>query len=190
MEKAFTEAMDFEAVDFGEKPLPPGDYERCHFLNCNFSGTVLAGILFIDCRFTGCNFANANPAQAAFRDVQFKDCKLLGLHFESCNHFLFAAGFENCVMDLCNFYKMKLKQTVFKNTSLHEADFTQADCSAAVFHHCDLHRAVFEHTVLEKADFRTAFNYAFDPDLNKIKKAKFAMPGVAALLSKYDIIIE
>jgi hypothetical protein len=43
---------------------------------------------------------------------------------------------------------------------------------------------------LEKVDFRTAVNYAFDPNSNKIKKAKFSLMGLAGLLSKYDIDIE
>ncbi|HUZ61183.1 MAG TPA: hypothetical protein VMU83_20575 [Hanamia sp.] len=29
-------------------------------------------------------------------------------------------------------------------------------------------------TNLEKADFRSAFNYSIDPELNEIKKAKFS----------------
>jgi fluoroquinolone resistance protein len=43
---------------------------------------------------------------------------------------------------------------------------------------------------LEKADLRTAYNYSIDPSINKIKKAKFSLPGVVGLLSKYDIEIE
>jgi fluoroquinolone resistance protein len=49
--------------------------------------------------------------------------------------------------------------------------------------------ATFDNTNLEKADFTTAFNYLIDPDTNRIKKAKFALPGVLALLNKHDIVI-
>ncbi len=71
-----------------------------------------------------------------------------------------------------------------------EVDFTEADLSSAVFDNCDLTRSIFENTILEKADFRTSRNYSFDPDLNKIKKAKFSYPGILGLLGKYDIEIE
>jgi hypothetical protein len=50
--------------------------------------------------------------------------------------------------------------------------------------------AKFENTNLEKADFRTAFNYSFNPDLNQIKKAKFAVQGLAGLLLHHQIMIE
>jgi len=48
---------------------------------------------------------------------------------------------------------------------------------------------VFENTILEKVDFSTSFNYSIDPEMNKIKKAKFSLPEVIGLLNKYDIEI-
>ncbi len=42
----------------------------------------------------------------------------------------------------------------------------------------------------EGVDFRTSFNYSIDPQLNRIKKAKFSLPGIAGLLDKYDIVID
>ena len=50
--------------------------------------------------------------------------------------------------------------------------------------------AKFENSILEKADLRTSRNYLIDPELNKIKKAKFSIHGIAGLLAKYDIEIE
>ncbi len=114
---------------------------------------------------------------------------MLGLPFEHCNTFLLAFTFEGCNLALSSFFEMPLKKTVFTNCILHEAEFSGADLSGAVFDGCDLKRAIFDNTNLEKADFRTAFNYAFDPAQNKVKKARFSWPGVAGLLSKYDIEI-
>jgi uncharacterized protein YjbI with pentapeptide repeats len=128
--------------------------------------------------------------KTAIRDVQFKDCKLLGLHFYNANNMLFSASFDNCVLNFSSFYKMNLKKAEFKNCTLHEADFTEADFTGAVFHNCDLAKTSFENTILEKADLRTSFNYSIDPNINRIKKAKFSLPAVVGLLDKYDIQIE
>jgi len=114
----------------------------------------------------------------------------MGLQFATCDDFLFTATFENCILNFSSFYKMKLKKTVYKNCNLSEVDFTEADLSAALFDHCDLAKALFENTILEKTDFRTAYNYSIDPELNKLKKARFSLPGIAGLLDKYDIDIE
>jgi hypothetical protein len=51
-------------------------------------------------------------------------------------------------------------------------------------------RAIFHGTTLEKADLRTALNYAIDPENNWIRKAKFSLPAVTGLLSKYEIEID
>ena len=47
-----------------------------------------------------------------------------------------------------------------------------------------------ENSNLEKADFRTAANYSFNPELNKMKKTRFSLSGLPGLLAKYDIEIE
>jgi uncharacterized protein YjbI with pentapeptide repeats len=123
------------------------------------------------------------------RDLKFIDSKLLGLHFQDCSDFLFAVNFDKCILNLSSFFKQKLKKTFFKDCSLLEVDFTEADLSNAVFENCDLSGTKFEKTNLEKADLRTSFNYSIDPEINKIKKAKFSIEGIIGLLDKYDIEI-
>jgi uncharacterized protein YjbI with pentapeptide repeats len=70
-----------------------------------------------------------------------------------------------------------------------QADFTETDLTEAKFENCDLSSATFENTILQKADLRTAYNYSIDPSINKLKKAKFSMTGIAGLLDKHDIEI-
>ena len=69
-------------------------------------------------------------------------------------------------------------------------DFTETDLSSAIFQNCNLKNALFHNSVLEKADFRTAYNYSLDPEINKINKAKFSKKDVIGLLVKYNIRIE
>ncbi len=70
-----------------------------------------------------------------------------------------------------------------------EVDFTECDLTAASFDNCDMLEATFDRTILEKADFRTAYHYSINPEVNRIKKAKFSLPEVTGLLNKYDIEI-
>ena len=190
MERIYVEEKTFDKIDFTEKPLAKGNYENCYFNNCNLSNADLSGIHFSECAFAGCNLSLAKLGGTKFNDIKFKDCKLLGLRFDHCDDFLFSVRFDDCILKLSSFYKRKLKKTVFRNTNLQEADFTEADVSGSVFDNCDLLRATFVNAVLEKADFRTAYNYAIDPEVNRMKKARFSIAGVAGLLGKYDIVIE
>jgi hypothetical protein len=50
--------------------------------------------------------------------------------------------------------------------------------------------ARFEESNLERADFRTASHYSIDPEMNKLKGAKFSLLGIPGLLDKYGIIID
>lgn len=167
--------------------LPSGDFEGCRFSHCNFSSVDLSGINFTECTFDNCNLSSAKILQTTFNDVKFVQSKMLGLHFNTASQYLFTVHFEHSTLDLCSFYQCKMKKTVFFHCSLQEADFTETVLTEAVFEGCNLRDAKFENTILEKADLRTAFSYTIDPNLNKIRKAKFAYPAVLALLDKYGI---
>lgn len=190
MEEVLVSDEVFDKIDFRQNALPTGEYEDCTFNNCDFSETDLSAIKFIDCDFSGCNLSLAKISRTVFQNAKFKNCKMLGLHFDECSEFLLSFRFENCVLNHSSFYKTRIKKTHFKDSQLRETDFTECDLSEAVFEKCDLARATFENTNLEKADFRTAFNYSFDPDFNRVRKAKFSLSGVSGLLDKYDIKID
>lgn len=190
MANTYFEGLTFERTDFSEKGLPKGEYDHCSFVNCIFANTDLSGINFSECEFKGCNLSMAKLSKTAIRDVRFKACKLLGLHFEQCNKLLFSVDFEDCTLNFSSFYKLTIKKTRFKNCSLHEVDFTETDLTSSVFDNCDFNNAHFENTILEKVDLRTSYHYSIDPELNRVKKAKFSMAGIVGLLAKYDIEIE
>ena len=181
----------FEEKSFGKEFVPQkGEYENCDFNYCNFADCDLSDYRFVNCRFKDCNFSLAKLYNTMFQDVKFLDCKMVGLQFDMCNEFGISFSFEGCGLNHSCFYRMNLKRIVFKNSQLQEVDFVEADLSNAVFQNCDLSGAVFDRTLLEKADFRTSYNYTLDPEVNRIKKAKFSSKEVLGLLEKYDIEIE
>lgn len=188
MEQAYDET--FEKIDFKATPLKKGEYESCSFKNCDLSEADLADVRFIGCDFISCNLSLAKFKKTSFQDVKFKDCKMLGLRFEHCDPFNLSFSFDNCMLNHSSFYLVKLKKTLFKNCQLQECDFTETDLSSAALDDCDLARSTFENTILEKADLRTAYNYAIDPELNRVKRARFSLSGVPGLLGRYDIDIE
>ncbi len=190
MTEQYFEDGTFEKIDFTAKALGKGEYDGCTFKHCNFSNTDLSNTDFSDCEFIGCNLSMAKLVKTAFKNIKFKDCKLLGLHFENCSPFLFEVNFDNCLLNLSSFYKMKIIKTTFKDSTLHEVDFTEANLANAIFDNCDLNNAIFSNSIVEKADFRTAYHYSINPETNKIKKAKFSMAGITGLLNQYDIVVE
>ena len=81
--------QQFKKLNATTETLELAEYENCTFTDCLFTNTDFSGFLFSDCTFVGCDLSMANLANSSFREVKFKDCKLLGLHFEHCNPFLF-----------------------------------------------------------------------------------------------------
>lgn len=170
--------------------FPLGEYENCKFVSCDFSDVDLSSCVFLSCEFSGCNLSMVKIAKASFQEVTFSDCKLLGMRWDSCNPFGISLGFSNCILTHSSFYKLKIKNTNFKSCQLQEVDFTEAELNNASFDGCDLKGAVFSATNLERTDFRTAVNFAIDPEANRIRKAKFSLSGVRGLLNKYGVEID
>ena len=190
MDNNLHEDKTFENIDFTAAKAGIREFADCIFINCNFNKADLSNDDFMDCQFRLCNLSLAIMENTGLKNVRFTGCKLMGIDFSRCNNFNFSATFENSPLDYCSFYQKKMKKTSFSNCSLKDADFTETDLSGALFTDCDLLNASFIQTNLEKADLRTAKNYALDPEMNKIKKAKFSFPGIAGLLARYDIVIE
>lgn len=190
MHNHFVEDKTFDKVNFKETVLLKGEYENCTFSTCDFSNTDLSNVKFISCKFEHCNLSMALLGNTAFKEVIFTNSKMLGLRLDHCSRMALEISVENCTLNHSSFHKLKLKNTVFKSSQLEEVDFTECDLTGALFDNCNLQKAVFDNTILEKTDFTTAYNYSFDPERNRIKKAKFSLNGVAGLLSKYNIEID
>ncbi|AKQ47189.1 hypothetical protein TH63_18570 [Rufibacter radiotolerans] len=190
MTETFHQDKTFDQINYADKVVTGREFEDCTFTRCDFSNSNFSHNSFTDCRFSDCNLSMVQLSNSKLHGATFVNCKLVGVDFSLCHDFLFAVNFKGCSLDYTYFGKKNLKKTVFESCSIKEANFTDADLTEAAFLDCDLTRTVFHRTNLEKADFRTAVHYALDPELNRIKKAKFSMPGVLGLLAKYDIVIK
>jgi uncharacterized protein YjbI with pentapeptide repeats len=190
MEEVYISDQTFDKYSFAENRPEKGEYENCIFKMCDFSGYDLSGYKFSECDFIASNLSLVKLNTTALQNITFRDCKLMGLHFYTCNEFALSLSFDGCILNHSSFYRMKLRKTSFTNSQLQETDFTECDLSSSIFDRCDLTKAMFENSILEKVDFRSASNYIIDPEINRIKRAKFSLPGVTGLLSKYDIVIE
>jgi fluoroquinolone resistance protein len=189
-EPSWISETTFSKVDFATMPLRKGEYEKCTFQSCRFSGTDLSGYVFSECRFIDCDLSLCALKGTSFRETVFTGCKLMGLQFRNCKPFLLSFGFTDCILDYSGFQGLKLPGICFRKCSLMEADFTGTELRNAVFDTCDLNRAAFSGTILEGADLRSAFNFDIDPMNNRLRKARFAREGAPGLLKHFGIIFE
>lgn len=166
------------------------DFERCTFINCNFSNADFLGVAFTDCIFINCTFTEAKINYVSLRDASFTKCNFTGVNFSMVDSLLFSVEFKDCILDYAKFYTLKLKGTLFTNCSLTAVDFMKSDLTDVIFDNCNLHKSVFSDTIANKADFTTSYNFSIDPEKNKLRKAKFSYAGLKGLLDKYDLIVK
>lgn len=182
----FIEDQHYHQQDF-TTGTAPATYENCRFTGCNFFKGDVAGSVFTGCRFEECDLSMVRLTGAAFRECEFIRCKMLGLRFETCNQIGLSFTFKQTQLSHACFAGVKMRDTRFDDCMLEETDFTGADLTGASFQHSNLLNAHFEHTNLEKCDFRNARNFTIDPEINRLKKAKFSPEGLMGLLGKYGI---
>lgn len=180
----------FSGINYSEKKLRNREFIKCEFVSCDFNKSDLKDNNFEDCTFKQCNFSMVDADGTGFRNAVFIGCKMLGVDFARCSKFAFSFSFTECHLDYSNFFGTKLRKTTFKNCTLKDVEFGEADLTASEFLGCDLSSAIFSNSILEKTDFRTAVNFAIDPDVNKMKKAKFSALNLVGLLYRHNLDID
>lgn len=188
--EAFFFDQQFNKDSFIDQKLQPGEYENCVFSHCALSKADLGKSKFTDCRFVDCDLSMARLTGTSFSDCAFVDCRMFGLLFYNCHPFGLGFRFERCQLNHSSFFKTKIRAMIFQECSLEEVDFTDADLTGATLSACNLKNAMFENTILEKADFRGAYNFSIDPDLNRMRRARFSRTELNGLLDKHDLDIE
>ena len=166
------------------------EFEEYRFVGCDLTGANLSHLRFTDCLFEGCNLSAVQLVGTALQNVAFDECKLLGLQFTACRDLLFGVHFDGCQLRYASFAGRSLPGTRFVRCILDEADFADADLTAAVFEDCSLAGAVFQHTRLVGADFTTATGFTIDPEANPLAGARFTLNGLLGVVAKYGLVVE
>jgi len=179
-----------EDVYFLEADIKYKEYENCTFHHCDFTECTFQSVYFIDCTFFDCNFKETKINYVSLRGVQFTRCDFTNVNFAMTDQVIFEFHFTDCLLDYAKFYALKLKKMQFINCSMIAVDFMGSDLTEVLFDNCNLRRAVFINTIANKADFYTSYDYAIDPEKNKLKKAIFSIDGLKGLLEKYDLIVK
>ena len=178
-----------------ELHLKGATFTGCAFENCRFTATVLEHCAFDRCLFDRCDLSLTKFNGSTFLDSRFRRSKLLGIDWTVLGsgevaRSLMSLRFDECVLDLGNFYGIKLKELRIDRCSAIDARFAEADLGRAVLTRTDFRDAVFLHTNLEGADLRHSTNYAINPTSCNVRGARFTLPEVVTLLAPFGIEIE
>ena len=143
MHTSFFENKNFSKINYTTHLFPKGEYEDCTFSTCDFSNTDLSKIKFTSCDFHLCNLSMAVNCNTAFKGIAFTNSKMLGLRFDLCSTMAFEIAVDDCILNHSSFYKLKLKNILFKSSHFKDIDFTECDLSGAIFDNCILQKSYF-----------------------------------------------
>ncbi len=181
----------FKRLTYRSKIFARQKFDACTFEHCSFQETVFQSCRFNDCTFTDCDLRLARVPGSSFRNVMFERSNVTGVNWAdgswAKSGLLNSIGFRDCDISYATFIGLDLKKLVLthcvaKDVEFSDANLTQADCTET-----DFFESRFVHTNLTEADFTHARNYAIDPMLNTLKKAKFSLPEAIALLRSLNI---
>jgi uncharacterized protein YjbI with pentapeptide repeats len=180
----------FIDIDYSGKKLSGREFEGCTFIRTDFSNSTVRDSFFTDCVFEHCNFSMTKLDNSSMAGASFVNCKLTGVDFSATSEFNFSVSFNNSVLDYASFSRKKMIKTIFTECRITGASFAEADLTGSKFVSCDLTQAVFNRTILNAVDFTTATNFSIDPEINRMKKARFSLYGLPGLVEKYEVVIE
>ncbi|MGI6199771.1 MAG: pentapeptide repeat-containing protein [Christensenellales bacterium] len=170
-------------------PMYDRQFIDCTFTRCVLEQAQLTNCRFEQCAFVGCELTLTELPQTRLGEVRFDGCKLTGIDFSQCNPFLLRLGFSRCVLDSCGFSEMKLAGMDWGGSALRGCDFIRTDLTGANFTGCALTDTLFDDSCLVKADFSNATDYAIDVRRNRVNKAIFSYPEALRLLAGLGVVV-
>ncbi len=190
---AGTEYVDqrFKRLICRNQILTRQKFDASTFEHGSFQETVFHGCRFNDCTFTDCDLRLARVPGSSFRNVIFERSNVTGINWAdgswAKSGLLNSIGFRDCDVSYATFIGLDLKKLVMTRCIAKDVDFSDANLTQASCAETDFFESRFVHTNLTEADFTHARNYAIDPSLNILKKAKFSLPEAIALLRGLNI---
>lgn len=172
-----------------EEAFSHGKFSDCEFIHCQFLETNFRSARFLGCSFKHCQLQMVKMDQCYFQESVFDEVKIIGGEFYKCSKTLFSIHCKNSILLSCNFSHLPMKKTDFSGSKLQECFFNETSLSSSNFQKTDLMGTQFHHSDLSQSDFRGAKNYAIDPKVNNLKKARFHLPEALSFLHFFGIDI-
>jgi uncharacterized protein YjbI with pentapeptide repeats len=95
--------------------------------------------------------------------------------------------FEQSILNDCSFFGLNLPELVIRDCKAHNTDMREGDFNHADFTYTDLSYSLFGNTNLSEADFSEASHYDIDIHSNTLKGATFSRFEAVRLLESLDI---
>jgi uncharacterized protein YjbI with pentapeptide repeats len=169
-------STEFEACTFKNCDFSEAVFKRCNFIDCEFVG----------CNLSVVNLEYSKFSEVVFRDskaigVNWTLATWPNMAFSS------PIQFYKCIINDSSFIGLTLQDIVIEECKAHCVDFRDGDFRSANFTYSDLRASLFGNTNLGGADFSEATDYDIDIHENDLKGARFSRFEAVRLLEFLEI---
>jgi fluoroquinolone resistance protein len=178
----------FENISYEDKVVEGREFFDCTFYKSNLKGCTFLDCIFEKCTFEDCDLSLIKLKSTALTGIKVLNSKAIGIMWSEASN-PFSVSFNASQISYSNFFGKNMKKGQFIKCVAAEVDFSECNMSTANFTGTDLRNTRFHNTDLTGATFVGAENYFIDPKTNKIKGAKFNLPGALSFLAALDIVL-
>jgi uncharacterized protein YjbI with pentapeptide repeats len=175
MGESFTEVI-FENCTFQQCNFSDTRFYKCKFVDCVVTASNLSNIKvdyskFYDARFNESKLVGIDWTKADWPRFNFTA----------------PISFDECIINDSSFFGLGLSELVLEHCKAHDVDFRSGIFTKAKFSYTDFTNSLFMNTNLREADFSEAENYDINIFNNEFKAARFSRHEAVRLLNGLDI---
>ncbi|MEV1174675.1 pentapeptide repeat-containing protein [Nonomuraea sp. NPDC049784] len=128
--------LEFNGSDLTSREVDAAEYEGCRFVVTSFAGSQLRRAGFVNVELERCDLSNMTARASGMHRVRTSASRLTGMTWTECA--FRDVLFDACRADLIGFRFSTFKNTVFRDCTMPEANFQNADLRGVRFERCDL----------------------------------------------------
>jgi fluoroquinolone resistance protein len=163
-------------------------FDKCNFSGVVFNRCKFVDCEFVQCNLSNAKLNYSKFSEVCFRDSKVIGVDWTQVAWPRFI-FTSPIKFFQCILSDSSFYGLNLRELVLQECKAHNIDMREGDFSQANFTYTDLTGSLFMNTNLSAADFSEATNYDIDVFRNVIKHARFSRFEAMRLLDALDIEI-
>jgi len=137
--------------DLSQSVLDKAEFDQCHFIMCDFTGSQWKNLKLHQVKFTACRLTHVQASGMNCNESQFINCVWDMSSFEN-SQWLSSVILKGSCVDTY-WHQAQLKRTVFNEMGFGQSDFTHMFATSSAWMGCELGSSNWQKSTLEKCNF-------------------------------------
>ncbi|MDO7905648.1 pentapeptide repeat-containing protein [Paenibacillus sp. JX-17] len=162
-------------------------FQHMRFEQVTFTGALQLAE-FSDVVFFQCDLSNADFSEVMMHRCRFEQCRMVGLDLTAST--LRNIGLEMCSADYVSLRFANLKQILFRQSSLTQADFYHTEWTKLSFEECNIDKAQMSGTRLAGIDLSSCQFYNLGVGLEELQGCIITAPQAILFSKIFGLVVK